>query len=66
MVQTGLDALERTKFAETPTIGEITVGCALGYVDFRLAELNWRAMRPNLAAWYEKFSQFPSMLATKP
>jgi len=66
VVQTGLDALERTKFAESPTIGEITVGCALGYVDFRLAELDWRATRPKLAAWYEKFSQFPSMLATKP
>jgi len=66
VVQTGLDALERTKFAEPPTIGEITVGCALGYVDFRLGELDWRATRPKLAAWYEKFSQYPSMLATKP
>jgi glutathione S-transferase len=66
VVQTGLDALERTKFAENPTIGEITVACALGYVDFRLAELNWRDTRPNLAGWYEKFSQYPSMQATKP
>ena len=66
VVQSGLDALEGVKFAETPTIGEITVGCALGYVDFRLGELNWRATRPKLAAWYEKFSQYPSMQATKP
>jgi glutathione S-transferase len=66
VVQSGLDALEGVKFAETPTIGEITVACALGYVDFRLAELNWRAARPKLAAWYEKFSQYPSMQATKP
>ncbi len=66
VVQSGLDALEGVKFAENPTIGEITVACALGYVDFRLGELNWRATRPKLAAWYEKFSQYPSMQATKP
>jgi len=66
VVQTGLDALERISFAKAPTIGEITVGCALGYVDFRLGELNWRATRPKLAAWYETFSQFPSMKATAP
>ena len=66
VVRSALDALERTTFSEHPTIGEISVGCALGYVDLRLAELEWRATRPKLAAWYEKFSQYPSMLATKP
>src|ERR1700709_2494183 len=34
-----MDALERTKFAKDPTIGEISIACALGYVDFRLTEL---------------------------
>ena len=65
-VEAGLDALERSKLAEPPTIGEIAVGCALGYIDFRMPELDWRASRPNLAAWYAKFSQFQSMLATQP
>ena len=42
-VEAGLDALERVKFAESPTIGEIAVACALGYIDFRLPDLDWRA-----------------------
>lgn len=64
----GLDALERAsaKFAEFPTIGEVTVGCALGYLDFRLPEIEWRATHPALAAWFEKFSDYPSVRATKP
>jgi glutathione S-transferase len=65
-VDAGLDALERSKMADPPTIGEIAAGCALGYIDYRMPELDWRTSRPNLAAWYEKFSQFKSMLATQP
>jgi glutathione S-transferase len=65
-IAAGLDALERMTFAETPTIGEISTGCALGYLDFRYADIGWRITRPRLAAWYEKFAQFPSMLATAP
>ena len=65
-VEAGLDALERTKFAEYPTIGEIAVGCAIGYLDFRLPDLDWRATRPKLSAWYGKFSEYPSMKATAP
>lgn len=63
-----LDALERAsaRFAETPTIGEIAVGCALGFLDLRLGELKWRDTRPALSAWYEKFANYPSMQATKP
>jgi glutathione S-transferase len=65
-VEAGLDSLERVKFAEYPTIGEIAVGCARGYLDFRLPDLDWRASRPRLAAWYAKFSEYPSMKATAP
>ncbi|MBS0473359.1 MAG: glutathione S-transferase [Proteobacteria bacterium] len=65
-ITAALDALERMKFAEKPTIGEIATGCALGYLDFRYAEMAWREGRPKLAAWFEKFSQYPSMLATVP
>ncbi|MGZ3362896.1 MAG: glutathione S-transferase family protein, partial [Xanthobacteraceae bacterium] len=31
-ISAGLDALEKIKFGETPTIGEIAAGCALGYL----------------------------------
>ncbi|MEI9990920.1 MAG: glutathione S-transferase [Rhizomicrobium sp.] len=65
-VTAGLDALERMKFPETPTIGEVATGCALGYLDFRYADLAWREGRPKLAAWFEGFSKFASMQATAP
>ena len=29
-----------------PTIGTITIGCALGYLDYRFASHDWRAKRP--------------------
>jgi glutathione S-transferase len=65
-VHAGLDALERTKFAETPSIGEISVACALGYIDFRLPDNDWRAARPKLAEWLARFEKYPSMVATAP
>jgi len=67
-IQHGLDQLEREAAAlDGPlTIGTITVGCALGYLDFRFAEDDWRHLHPALAAWYEAFSRRPSMRATVP
>lgn len=65
-IYAGLDALERTKFADPPSIGEIAAGCALGYVDLRLPDLEWRATRPKLAEWLARFEKYPSMIATAP
>jgi glutathione S-transferase len=47
-------------------IGQIAVGTALGYLDFRHAERNWRNHRPGLAAWFDRFGARPSMQATTP
>lgn len=47
-------------------IGQIAVGCALGYLDFRHGARNWREGRPRLAAWAAGFSARPSMTATVP
>ena len=47
-------------------IGQIAVACALGYLDLRLADRNWRDGRPELAAWYAGFSERPAMQATQP
>ncbi len=47
-------------------IGQITVACALGYLDFRYADMKWRKGRPKLAAWYDKFARRKSMQATVP
>lgn len=65
-IQTSLDVLENAKFAAQITIGEIAVGCAIGYLDFRLPELAWRDTRPKLRDWYEKFAQYPAMKDTQP
>ena len=47
-------------------IGQIALGCALGYLDFRFAAEDWRSAHPKLAAWYEAFAERASMQATIP
>jgi len=67
-VARGLDSLEAEAAAlDGPlTIGQITVGVTLGYLDFRFAQDAWRDGHPNLAAWYEGFAARPSMAETVP
>jgi glutathione S-transferase len=45
---------------------DITVAAALGFLDYRLPQLNWREGRERLGSWYFVFSQRPSMRATQP
>jgi glutathione S-transferase len=47
-------------------IGTITLGCALGYLDFRFPDYAWRDGRAALADWYERFAARPSMAQTWP
>ncbi|MEZ5752571.1 MAG: glutathione S-transferase family protein [Paracoccaceae bacterium] len=47
-------------------MGQIAVGCALGYLDFRFADRPWRTGRPALAGWEARFVQRASMQATLP
>ncbi|TCL01369.1 glutathione S-transferase [Shimia isoporae] len=47
-------------------MGQIAVGCALGYLDFRHDDRNWRNGRDALAAWYDDFAQRESMVTTFP
>jgi glutathione S-transferase len=64
-----LDVIESQAAAlrlQDPTIGEVTIGCALGYLDFRFPEMNWRDARPRAARWYEAFEAMPAMRATIP
>ena len=53
-------------FPTEPTIGELAVACAIGYLDLRVPEDGWRGRYPRLAAWLEAFSQRPSVQATRP
>lgn len=47
-------------------IAHIGIGCALGYLDFRLPDLDWRAAHPLLANFYSDFSARPSMRDSVP
>lgn len=47
-------------------IGDITLGCALGWLDFRMPGENWRHGRKALARWFEEVSQRHSMKRTQP
>jgi len=48
------------------TIGQLTIGCALGYLDFRYASEDWRSRCRRLAAWYQRFAERSSMIETMP
>ncbi|HSW20157.1 MAG TPA: glutathione S-transferase family protein [Ramlibacter sp.] len=48
------------------SIGQVTVGCALGYLDYRFDAFGWRAQAPRLADWFAALCERPSFLATAP
>ncbi|HSW03087.1 glutathione S-transferase family protein [Aquabacterium sp.] len=58
---------EAQALAETPfSIGHITVGCALGYLDYRFADFGWRGIAPRLADWFAETQTRPSFQNTEP
>lgn len=48
------------------SLSDIAVGCALGYLDFRYGQINWRAAHPNLHKLYDKLSQRQSFIDCMP
>ncbi|OYW61484.1 MAG: glutathione S-transferase [Rhodobacterales bacterium 32-66-7] len=68
-VERALDAVEArwmSHLAAPLDMGQIALGAALGYLDFRQAARDWRTSRPVLAGWWAEFAQRPSLLATAP
>lgn len=47
-------------------IGQISLICALGYLDSRHADLNWRENRSALTDWFSDLSSRPSIRETEP
>jgi glutathione S-transferase len=47
-------------------LADVALGCALGYLDFRFGDIDWRPAQPNLARLYEKLMQRPSFIDTVP
>jgi glutathione S-transferase len=48
------------------SLADIAVGCALGYLDFRFSDIDWRGSYPNLAKLHEKLMQRQSFADTRP
>jgi len=48
------------------SVGTVTLGCALGYLDYRFEDLGWRDHAPALAAWFAELRQRPSFVLTEP
>jgi glutathione S-transferase len=48
------------------SLADIAVGCALGYLDFRFPDIDWRSSYPNLAKLQDKLMQRQSFIDTKP
>jgi glutathione S-transferase len=48
------------------SLSDVAVGCALGYLDLRFAQIDWRDSYPNLAKLQEKLMQRPSFTDTLP
>ena len=48
------------------TLADIATGCALGYLDFRYPELDWRSEYPNLARHVDKLGKRASFAETVP
>jgi glutathione S-transferase len=57
---------EAPSFGERFDIGTITIVCALGYLDFRFAERDWRKARPRTGEWFSRISDRASFRATVP
>lgn len=47
-------------------LSDIATGCALGYLEFRFPEIDWRQRYPNLAALHERLMLRPSFRDTVP
>ena len=67
-IERSLDTLEAQvdELADGFTIGQLTVACALQYLDFRFSADNWRSGRPELTKWLESVASRPSLNQTVP
>jgi len=51
---------------EQLSLAQLSLGATLGYLDFRLTDLDWRNQCPTLADWYGDFSRCEAMQSTRP
>ena len=66
-INAALDWLEaRIQLLDGPiNIGQIAIGCAVGYLDLRFTGEPWLKERTRIAKWNTMFQERPSMIATR-
>lgn len=71
-IQAGLDYMNALLGEQSYCMGvnlclaDIAVGAALGYLDLRSPDLDWRAQHPHLARLADKLETRPSFVSTRP
>jgi glutathione S-transferase len=60
----GLAEAERLLDGDRFTLGEAALASALIYIDARLPNEDWRGPQPDLAVWFDKVLQRPSVAGT--
>jgi len=71
-LEASLDAMDKSLGEHAYCMGinyslaDIAVGCALGYLDLRFPDLDWRSNHANLARHYDKLSARQSFIDTAP
>lgn len=67
-ITSALDRMQAWSFAfgDRIDIGTLTTACALGYLEFRYPDLDWRSGRTALADWFQTIRSRPSMARTLP
>ena len=63
---TALETRWMTQLNEQKNLPVLAVAAALGYVDFRHDDRNWRDAHPALAAWEAEIRERPSLASTVP
>jgi glutathione S-transferase len=58
--------LEKDPPHQALDIGSLSLGCALGYLDFRFAGQPWRPTHPRLSAWFAALSKQAPIARTEP
>ena len=48
------------------SLSDVAVGCALGWLDFRFPQIDWRSAHPNLSRLHGRLAERPSFAATAP
>lgn len=62
----GIDTIETYDLSRVDTIGEVSIACALGYLDLRFPDFNWRDGHPKLTEWYRQLDDVASIVETRP